>query len=77
MRVFLIVFIFIVNLEATNYKSLLFHGNCITCHFEQKAVSAPSVIEFKQQYNYIRLAIPNNPLSNHCYSNVRFLRKRI
>ncbi len=56
MKTFLIILIFIINLQATNYKSLLFHGNCVTCHFETKAVSAPSVIEFQKQY---KLAFPN------------------
>jgi len=50
MKKLFIFLLFILNLEAANYKSLLFHGNCITCHFEQKAISAPSVIEFKKQY---------------------------
>ncbi len=49
-RILIVVLLFILNLQADNYKSLLFHGNCTTCHFEQKAVSAPSVVEFKTQY---------------------------
>ncbi len=32
------------------YASLLFHGNCTTCHFERKTVSAPAVTEFKKRY---------------------------
>ncbi|MCW8894680.1 MAG: cytochrome C [Sulfurimonas sp.] len=31
-------------------RALLFHGNCTTCHFENKTVSAPSVLEFKNRY---------------------------
>ena len=47
----LIFFIlFISNLQANNYQSLLFHGNCTTCHFETKSVSAPSVQSFKKVY---------------------------
>jgi hypothetical protein len=28
----------------------LFHGNCITCHHETKAISAPSIIEIREKY---------------------------
>jgi len=38
------------SLEADSLGSLLFHGNCITCHEEVKAVSAPSVMEFRENY---------------------------
>ncbi len=55
MKSLLIILIFILHLEANNYDALLFHGNCTTCHFENKAVSAPSVAEFKKQY---KLAFP-------------------
>ncbi len=37
-------------LNAASLGSLLFHGNCITCHEETKAVSAPSVLEFRENY---------------------------
>jgi len=40
----------ITSLNADNFASLLFHGNCTTCHIETKALSAPSVIEFKKNY---------------------------
>ena len=46
----LLFLLFFSSVEASNYGSLLFHGNCITCHFETKAVSAPSVIDFKEKY---------------------------
>ncbi len=39
-----------LNLQATNYDALLFHGNCTTCHFENKTVSAPSVVAFRAHY---------------------------
>ncbi len=45
-----ILLIFIVNLQANNYGALLFNGNCTTCHFETKTISAPSVVEFKKRY---------------------------
>lgn len=50
MRLFVVMFLLMANLFAGKYSSLLFHGNCITCHFETKTVSAPSVIEFKKNY---------------------------
>jgi hypothetical protein len=46
----LILLFFNINLFANNYSSLLFHGNCITCHFEFKAVSAPSMIDIQKRY---------------------------
>ncbi len=49
-KIFFIPLLFTLNLQANPYASLLFHGNCTTCHFEGKTVSAPSVIEFKQRY---------------------------
>jgi cytochrome c551/c552 len=37
-------------LSAKESGTLLFHGNCITCHFETKALSAPSMQEIRQNY---------------------------
>lgn len=42
--------LFAANLQAADYASLLFHGNCTTCHFETETVSAPSVIDFRERY---------------------------
>jgi hypothetical protein len=39
-----------LNLFASNLGSLLFQGNCVACHFETKAVSAPSIIQIKEKY---------------------------
>ncbi|MEA2100057.1 MAG: cytochrome C [Campylobacterota bacterium] len=50
MKIFSLILLFISQLNATDMRSLLFHGNCTTCHFEKKAVSAPSVMEFKESY---------------------------
>ena len=48
---FIYLFIFISpiawNAEAT---SLLFNGNCATCHHAQKAASAPSIAEIRARY---------------------------
>ncbi len=49
-KTFLLLFTCIVDIYANDYASLLFHGNCITCHDENKAVSAPSIIEIRQTY---------------------------
>ncbi len=56
MKIILISFLYIINLNASEYQALLFHGNCITCHFENKTVSAPSVQNLKKAY---RSAFPN------------------
>ena len=50
MKIIIISFILFFNLYARDYKSLLFHGNCTTCHFKVKNVSAPSIINLKKRY---------------------------
>ncbi len=42
--------LFISLAEASEQSSLLFHGNCTTCHFETKSVSAPSMMEVRKRY---------------------------
>ena len=39
-----------VSLNAGSIGSLLFHGNCITCHFETKDDSAPSIMSVRENY---------------------------
>jgi len=39
-----------INLSAGSLGSLLFHGNCITCHHETKDISAPSIISVQDNY---------------------------
>ena len=46
----ILLFIFTNFLHADAISSLLFNGNCITCHKETKTISAPSVVEFKTAY---------------------------
>lgn len=46
---FLLMLIFTNNF-ASNYGELLFNGNCITCHFQTKKISAPSLLEVKKNY---------------------------
>lgn len=47
-------FIFLTSLFSSFYAdetaSLLFNGNCITCHKETKSVSAPSMVELRKVY---------------------------
>jgi hypothetical protein len=50
MKRLLVVLILVLNLEADGYKSLLFSGNCATCHLSNKSESAPSVVEIKERY---------------------------
>jgi len=46
-----LLFLIIVSyLEADTLGALLFHGNCVTCHFTQKEVSAPSMMEVQKRY---------------------------
>jgi cytochrome c551/c552 len=35
---------------SDNMGSLLFHGNCITCHNKDKSISAPSINKIKEHY---------------------------
>ena len=49
--IFTSAFVFLsINLQAQNTGSLLFHGNCITCHNEIKNLSAPSIMNIKENY---------------------------
>ncbi|MEK6659531.1 MAG: cytochrome C [Campylobacterota bacterium] len=49
--VFFTVFISFFSIcYASETGSLLFNGNCLTCHNETKTISAPSVLEFKDRY---------------------------
>lgn len=44
------LFLFTYILQADDSGSLLFNGNCLTCHNETKTISAPSIIEVKKRY---------------------------
>ncbi|WP_457748706.1 c-type cytochrome [Sulfurimonas sp.] len=50
MRFLLFLLVYLQTLQAADTGSLLFHGNCTTCHFETKAVSAPSMMEVRKRY---------------------------
>ena len=47
---FLITIILNISIYADNYSSLLFHGNCITCHNPTKTISAPTMKTVKENY---------------------------
>ena len=49
-KIFFITFLININLSGSSLSSLLFHGNCITCHAETKTISAPSVLQLKEVY---------------------------
>lgn len=49
----LVCLLFIHSLEADDMSSLLFNGNCITCHKETESVSAPSIIEVRKRYQSV------------------------
>ncbi|MFH1947751.1 MAG: cytochrome C [Pseudomonadota bacterium] len=50
------ILLFSSSINADSMGALLFHGNCITCHAETKTLSAPSIMEVRE--NYLR-AFPN------------------
>jgi len=50
MRGFFLTFLLALSIYAADMGSLLFHGNCVTCHHETKTLSAPSTMEFRQRY---------------------------
>ena len=51
MKTLALLFLFFMPyLQAQEYASLYFSGNCISCHKINESQSAPSVIEFKQRY---------------------------
>jgi len=56
MKRLLVILFFMLNLQADNFKSLLFSGNCVTCHLENKSLSAPSIMEIQKRY---KSAFPN------------------
>ena len=47
---FLITLILNISLYANDYGSLLFQGNCITCHNSNKTISAPAMKIVKENY---------------------------
>jgi len=56
MRKFIFICILPILSFATDFKELLFNGNCTTCHFINKSVSAPSMKNVQQVY---KTAFPN------------------
>ncbi len=56
MQKFLLLCSSVLTLNAANMGSLLFHGNCTTCHFEQQEKSAPAMMEVQKRY---KKAFPN------------------
>ncbi len=45
-----ICFLWFNSLHADNYGRLLLYGNCTTCHYEKKSLSAPSLKVIKKRY---------------------------
>jgi len=42
--------LFFGTLQAGELGSLLFHGNCVTCHYELEDKSAPAMIHVRERY---------------------------
>ncbi len=49
-RFILLLFLILSSLNADSIGSLLFHGNCITCHHETQTISAPSMVNVREHY---------------------------
>jgi len=50
-KIVLNFFVFLSSLSyADGMGALLFHGNCVTCHYELKEKSAPAMIEVRRRY---------------------------
>jgi len=49
-KIIILLLLSFAHLNAASLGSLLFHGNCITCHNELKDVSAPSIISVRKNY---------------------------
>jgi len=47
---FLFLLFLALHVEANDMNSLLYNGNCITCHKDTKEESAPSMYEVKKRY---------------------------
>lgn len=50
MKQFLIIILLSYNLLASSYPSLLFSGNCETCHKIGENISAPSINLIRKKY---------------------------
>ena len=50
MRILFIVTLTIIYSYANSYNELFFNGNCVTCHFKNKSISAPSIAQIKERY---------------------------
>ena len=49
-KVLTLLLLSFAHLNAGSIGSLLFHGNCFTCHNETKDISAPSIISVRENY---------------------------
>ena len=50
MKTVLFFILLALHVEANDMNSLLYNGNCITCHKDTKATSAPSMLEIQTRY---------------------------
>jgi len=44
------LFLLLSSLHADDFGSLLFHGNCVTCHYELEDKSAPAMLHVRERY---------------------------
>jgi len=50
MKQLFLIYTFCYCLNATDFKPLLFSGNCLTCHSINKSISAPSIKKVQKVY---------------------------
>lgn len=50
---FVMLMLLALHVEADNMSSLLYNGNCVACHKDTKAVSAPSMKEIRTRYKQV------------------------
>jgi len=50
MKITIFILTLSLYLDAEDFKALLFNGNCTTCHFINRSVSAPSMKEVQKVY---------------------------
>ena len=50
MKKTLLLLLSLLSLQANDMGALLFHGNCVTCHYELESKSAPAMIEVRKRY---------------------------
>ena len=74
MKKIVFVLLSFIYIEASDFKALLFNGNCTTCHFIDEDKSAPSMKKVQTMY---KKAFPNKKdFVNYMYTWVKHPNKQ-